>query len=127
MTENYNFGRTVWKELSCIYTKTSAAEISPLPKVMVMRDNAPGDFIARLSPQHAERLVGQRDPGTPALSPGSAAGRGRHALPFTCCAAICRRHVRRHHPGGHVGGRAALVSSSTKEDSIKAESSSSGG
>jgi hypothetical protein len=55
LSDSDTFGRTVWSELylDCRDFE-SAAELSSLLKIMVVLDDAPGDFIARLSPRHAE-------------------------------------------------------------------------
>jgi hypothetical protein len=51
-----HFGRTVWDGLYlyCKYKNCVAAELSSLLKVMVMLDDAPAAFVAKLSPQHAD-------------------------------------------------------------------------
>jgi hypothetical protein len=54
ISESDNFGRTVWNELWINPRGGSAGELSSLLKVMVMLDDAPADFIAKLSPHDAE-------------------------------------------------------------------------
>jgi hypothetical protein len=54
MTEKDSRGRTIWNELSSVYRDGNTAEMSSLLKVMVMLDDAPANFAARISPQHAE-------------------------------------------------------------------------
>jgi ankyrin repeat protein len=54
MTERDSLGRTVWSELLSVYRDGNTAEISSLLKVMVLLDDTPANFFARLSPQHAE-------------------------------------------------------------------------
>jgi hypothetical protein len=56
ISESDNFGRTVWKELwNPINSRGgSADELSSLLKVMVVLDDAPTDFIAKLLPHDAE-------------------------------------------------------------------------
>jgi hypothetical protein len=53
MSEIDDRGRTVWSELS-FHRRNGSAELSSLLKVMVMLEDAPASFIAKLSPQHAE-------------------------------------------------------------------------
>jgi hypothetical protein len=51
-----HFGRTVWDglHLYCKYKNYVAAKLSSLLKVMVMLDDAPAAFVAKLSPQLAD-------------------------------------------------------------------------
>ena len=53
ITQSDNFQETVW---GCTTTRAlpNTAELSSLLKVMVMLEDAPADFIARLSPHDAE-------------------------------------------------------------------------
>jgi hypothetical protein len=53
LTETKKHGGTVWSNMR-VQGKKNAAELLSLLKVMVMLDGAPADFIARLSPKHAE-------------------------------------------------------------------------
>jgi hypothetical protein len=54
MTETDNAGFTIWVYLSCVDQATRAADLSSLLKVMVMLEDAPPFFIAKLLPQHAD-------------------------------------------------------------------------
>jgi hypothetical protein len=54
MSESDVYGVTVWSALSNNYPDPREAELSSLLKVMVILDDAPAHFIAKLSPQHAE-------------------------------------------------------------------------
>jgi ankyrin repeat protein len=52
VSETTNVGRTVWDCMK--FEESHSAELSSLLKVMVMLEDAPADFIAKLSPQRAD-------------------------------------------------------------------------
>jgi hypothetical protein len=57
MTALDNSGRNVWHYFprsDCHFQTTNPTELSSLLKIMVLLEDAPADFIAELSPQHAE-------------------------------------------------------------------------
>jgi hypothetical protein len=116
MTDRDHVGRTVWSILSnCHTVRIMHWLLSSLLKVMVcsMMPLLPSSPSCHHSAPGSARVVGTS--GHSCRPTWTAAGRGRHALPLACCAAISCCRVRRHHPGGHVGGRAARASASSQE------------
>jgi hypothetical protein len=55
MSESDNRGRTVWDNIKLINLRgDESGELSSLLKIIVMLEDAPPDFIIRLSPEHAD-------------------------------------------------------------------------
>jgi hypothetical protein len=78
-------GETLWQLLRLQVAETVA--LASLLKVMVMLDDTPPEFVARLSRANAELTT---------------RGRQYRALPLTSCAPANRRRICREYPGGHV-------------------------
>jgi hypothetical protein len=118
ITESDDRGLNVWSALSknvVLYRRNGRAELSSAQSHGVARGRSKFLYSEIIAGRRRALHEGPGATSTAAVLPGAVAGYGRRALPLACCVAICRRRVRRHHPGRHVGGRAARASAPRQE------------